>query len=116
PDQWNTPATSDIPVAFETGGSKERQLEQIITQKWLALYPDGWEAWAELRRTGYPRVHPRLSSQNPDVPADEIMRRLIFVEGEYSNNREAVEAAALLPELVAKGGNKNSTRLWWDAK
>ena len=42
------------------------------------------------------------------------MPRLIFVEGEYSNNREAVEAAEDFPELV--GGNLNSTKLWWDAK
>ena len=115
-DVWGTPAMSDIPVAFETGGGKERQLEQIITQKWLALYPDGVEAWAEVRRTGYPKLYPRLNSENSDVPADQIMRRLIFVESEYSNNQEAVLAAEQLPELTNKGGNKNSTHLWWDAK
>jgi hypothetical protein len=115
-DVWGTPASSDIPVKFETGGSKERQLEQIITQKWIALYPDGVEAWTELRRTGYPKTFPRLNSENPDVPADQIMRRLIFVDSEYSNNNAAVTAATQLPELVNKGGNKNSTRLWWDAK
>lgn len=115
-DKWGTPAMSDIPVAFETGGGKERQLEQIITQKWLALYPDGVEAWTEVRRTGYPRLYPRLNSENSDVPADQIMRRLIFVESEYSNNQDAVLAAEQLPELTNKGGNKNSTRLWWDAK
>lgn len=115
-DVWGTPALSDIPVAFETGGSKERQLEQIITQKWLALYPDGVEAWAEVRRTGYPKLYPRLNSENSDVPKDQIMRRLIFVESEYSNNQDAVLAAEQLPELVSRGGNKNSTHLWWDAK
>lgn len=115
-DVWNTPALSDIPVAFETGGSKERQLEQIITQKWLALYPDGVEAWAEVRRTGYPKLYPRLNSENSDVPKDQIMRRLIFVESEYSNNEDAVLAAEQLPEIASRGGNKNSTRLWWDAK
>ncbi|CAN5275236.1 SusD/RagB family nutrient-binding outer membrane lipoprotein [soil metagenome] len=115
-DQWNTPALSDIPVAFEAGGGKERQLEQIITQKWIALYPDGWEAWTELRRTGYPKVYPRLNSDNPDVPADQVMRRLVFVEGEFNNNNVAVTAAEQLSELQSRGGNKNSTRLWWDAK
>jgi len=115
-DVWNTPALSDIPVAFETGGSEERQLEQIITQKWLALYPDGVEAWAEVRRTGYPRLYPRLNSENSDVPKDQLMRRLIFVESEYSNNEDAVLAAEQLPEIASRGGNKNSTHLWWDAK
>lgn len=115
-DGKGTPALSDIPVAFDAGGSKERQLEQIITQKWIALYPDGVEAWAEVRRTGYPKLFPRLNSENSDVPADQIMRRLVFVDSEYSNNLDDVTAATQFPELVNKGGNKNSTRLWWDAK
>ena len=33
------------------GGSKEEQLEQIITQKWIAVFPNGNEGWAEVRRT-----------------------------------------------------------------
>jgi hypothetical protein len=115
-EEWNLPPSSDIPVAFLTTGTKEKQLEQIATQKWLALYPDGWEAWAELRRNRYPKFYPRVASDNVDVPRDRVMPRLIFVEGEYNNNRVAVEAAAQFPELTTRGGNKNSTRLWWDAK
>ncbi len=115
-DAYATPALSTIPVAFEAGGGKERQLEQIITQKWLALYPDGVEAWTEARRTGYPKLYPRLNSENSDVPANQMMRRLVFVDSEYSNNNAAVTAATQLSELTNKGGNKNSTRLWWDAK
>ena len=34
----------------------ELQLEQIITQKWIANFPLGHEAWAEFRRTGYPKL------------------------------------------------------------
>jgi hypothetical protein len=115
-DAWGTPASSDIPVAFDAGGSAERQLEQIATQKWLAIYPDGVEAWTEVRRTGYPKLFPRLNSENGDVPKEQIMRRLVFVDSEYSNNATAVNAAILLPELASRGGNKNSTRMWWDAK
>src|SRR5690606_19359882 len=111
-----TPAVSDIPVAFEVNGDKERQLEQIGTQKWIALFPNGWEAWAEMRRTGYPRYLPRLQSDNPDVAADEMIRRLTYVDGEFSTNSVAVNAALELPELAERGGDRNSTRLWWDAK
>jgi len=115
-DKWNTPAVWDIPVAFEVTGDKERQLEQIGTQKWIALFPDGWEAWAEMRRLGYPKYLPRLQSDNPDVAANEMIRRLTYVDGEYSNNAQAVNEALKLPELADKGGDRNSTRLWWDAK
>jgi hypothetical protein len=34
----------------------EQNPERIITQKWSAIYPEGREAWAEQRRTGYPKL------------------------------------------------------------
>jgi len=38
---------STVPVKYDAATA----LEQIHTQKWLGLFPDGWEAWAEQRRT-----------------------------------------------------------------
>lgn len=111
-DRWNSPPLSDIPVAFESAGSEERQLEQIITQKWLALYPDAWEAWSEYRRTGYPDLYPIVESANVNISEDETIRRITFVDGEYSNNQAAVEAAVGL----LGGPDQNDTRLWWDAR
>lgn len=112
----NSPAQTDIPVAFDAAGDMERQLEQIITQKWIALYPDGWEAFAELRRTGYPKTYPLLNTDNPDLATTDIFRRMTFVDGEFSNNEAAVLAAQQLGELSSRGGDKNSTKVWWDAK
>ncbi|WP_190810814.1 SusD/RagB family nutrient-binding outer membrane lipoprotein [Flagellimonas sp. S3867] len=112
-DAGTTPVT-DIPIAFDAGGGAERQLEQIITQKWIAIYPNGWEAWAELRRTGYPKQYARVESQNPDVGVDEIMRRMVYVQSEFDTNGDAVSAAIALPEM--SGGDKNNTKVWWDKK
>ncbi|MGX1928566.1 SusD/RagB family nutrient-binding outer membrane lipoprotein [Flagellimonas sp. 2504JD4-2] len=112
-DAGTVPVT-DIPIAFDAGGGAERQLEQIITQKWIAIYPNGWEAWAELRRTGYPRQYARVESQNPDVGVDEIMRRMVYVQSEFDTNGDAVNAAIALPEM--SGGDRNSTKVWWDKK
>lgn len=111
-DKWNSPAMTDIPVAYQSGADFETQLEQIITQKWIALYPDGKEAWAERRRTGYPRGYAIINSLNPDIPTTGMMRRLMFTTGEISTNTVAVEAAR---ELLG-GPDVNQTRLWWDAK
>ncbi len=111
-DDWSSPPLSDIPVAFDTGGSVERQLEQIITQKWLAIYPDGWEAYTEYRRTGYPKLYPIIKSENPRIPEDGVMRRITFVSSEYDDNGEATQAAISL----LGGPDENDTRLWWDAK
>lgn len=111
-DEFSSPPVSDLPVAFEAGADTERQLEQIITQKWLAIYPDGIEGWAEKRRTGYPTLYPIIESGHPDIPEDGVMRRLTFTSGEYQNNATAVEAATDL----LNGPDANTTRLWWDAK
>ncbi|MRH99256.1 SusD/RagB family nutrient-binding outer membrane lipoprotein [Kriegella sp. EG-1] len=100
-----------IPVAF--GGTDEEKLEQIITQKWLAIYPNGWEAWAELRRTGYPKQYARIQSENPDVAADEIVRRMVYVTSSFEPSSEGVDAAISSAEL---GSDKNNIKLWWDKK
>lgn len=107
-DMAKTPALSDIPVKFAADPAK--QMEQIITQKWLANYPNGHEAWAEYRRTGYPKLYARINSDNPDSPKDAVVRRTPFVIGEQQTNAKAVTDA------IGKlgGEDKSSTRLWWD--
>jgi hypothetical protein len=102
---------STIPVKFDAADDAVA-LEQIATQKWLGLYPDGWEAWADLRRRDLPKMYPRMASDNPDVGVDELMRRVTFVTGEYELNAEAVEDAKV--KLGGPDKDKGSTRLWWD--
>lgn len=121
PDQpsWDHAAVTDVEIAWDNvaflaagGGINETNLEQIITQKWLALYPDGMEAWAEARRTGYPKMFERIQSTNPDVDANEMMRRVPFTDNERSNNSAAVDAA----EGLLGGPDNAATKLWWDKK
>lgn len=107
-----TQPLTDIPVAYESGGSIERRLEQIITQKWLALYPNGWEAWAELRRTGYPRQYTRVASDNPDVGPDEVPSRMVYVAREFTTNEGAVNDA--IGRIT--GGDRNNSKVWWDQR
>jgi hypothetical protein len=104
---------STVPVAFQNSASKERVLEQIITQKWIALYPDSEEAWAERRRTNYPKLYERLESDNPEIPVDKIPRRVPFVGIEYNNNRSAVQTAV---STMLGGPDNGVTKLWWDKK
>ena len=109
-DNLGSLPVTDIPVAFSADA--EKQFEQIMTQKWLAIYPNGWESWAELRRTGYPKQYARLFSENSDVAVDEVPRRMVYTSSEFDTNGEAVNAAI----GTLTGGDKNSTKLWWDKK
>lgn len=100
-------ASSDITVAW----NEERKLEQIITQKWIAMYPLGQEAWTEFRRTGYPKIFPVIDNlSNGTVNTNIQLRRVVFPESEYTGNRAEVEKAILL----LKGPDEGGTRLWWD--
>ena len=106
-DVYNTPAVSDIPVAF--GSTEAVQREQIGTQKWLSLYPYmSPEAWAEFRRTGYPKLLPRLNSDNGGKEADRV-KRLIFPPDESIINPEGYATGVSII-----GGDNNDIRMWWD--
>jgi hypothetical protein len=107
-DAVNSPAMTDIPVAWSADPSK--QMEQIITQKWLALWPNGHEAWAEYRRTGFPKLYPRISSENLKVPKDAIVRRTPYVVGEQQTNPKGL--ATGISKLG--GPDDETTRLWWN--
>jgi hypothetical protein len=96
------------------GTDEEVHLERIITQKYLAIFPDGQEAWSEFRRTGYPRVIPnRYNYSTPEtINTDIQIRRLVFPTTEYAKNAEEVQKAVTLIGGVDHGGIK----LWWDKK
>lgn len=113
PMDSSNPPVSTVPVAYDNSGSKEKQLEQIITQKWIALFPDSEEAYSERRRTGYPTLYNRLNSLNPLIPITEIPRRMTYVSSEYSTNGEAVQDA--INNLLG-GPDNGTTKLWWDKK
>src|SRR5690606_8002267 len=90
---------------------EERQRDQIGTQKWLALYPESHEAWAEIRRSGYRKFYPLMSSQNPDLLTNQMIRRISLLDPAIIANGPAVEAAV---PLLGGGPDNVATRLWWD--
>lgn len=107
-DVENSPAVADIPVKFGTAIAVQRQ--QIGTQKWLAIYPDGLEGWAEFRRSGFPVMYPVVQSDNPDLPAGTFIKRLPYPSTEAINN-----GIELKKGIQLLGGADNAaTRLWWD--
>ncbi len=107
-DYLKSPAMATIPVKWGTTAAMQR--EQIATQKWLALYPDGIEAWADFRRARLPKLYPVANSDNADLPAGTFIRRIPFLDLEKQTNAEAVKAA----ESLLGGADKVNTPLWWD--
>lgn len=105
---FDVSAMTDITPKWSEG-SKEEKLERIITQKWLATYPDGCEAWAEQRRTGYPKLFKvAVNLSGGTIDTDIMIRRAMF-----PTDLDAGTISALTQLLG--GANTGGTRLWWDA-
>ena len=78
-------AMNTLGVKWDEGASKEEKLQRIITQKWIANFPLSCEAWAEYRRTGYPKLFPnRVNLSNGDINTNEQVRRLIYSDTEIN--------------------------------
>ena len=100
-------------VAWNSVSDFEGHLNQIITQKWLAVYPNGVEAWSEFRRTGYPKLSPVKQSLEPTIKAEngEFIKKLRYVDDELRENPNATSS-----ELNQGKGDGLNVRVWWDTK
>lgn len=112
-------ALGKITIAWEDSADDETMLERIITQKYLAIFPDGQEAWSEFRRTGYPKIFPNvINNQSGLISTSKQIRRLNFPSTEYATNAAAVQNAivTLNGESSNPTGDNGGTTLWWDKK
>jgi len=109
-DFLNSPAVSNVPIAWSSDPAV--QLQQIMTQKWLALYPDGLEAWADWRRSHVMKLYPAAHSDNTLIPDPSVkwLRRIPFLLTERQNNPDGVKTG----EAALGGPDNEITPLWWD--
>lgn len=107
----NAAAPTNLTIQWNDAASNEEKLERIITQKWLAIFPEGQEAWSEFRRTGYPKLFPVAVNNSAGLIDTKIqIRRLPFPQNEYNTNAAEVQNAISL----LGGADNGGTRLWWD--
>ncbi|MDR0729312.1 MAG: SusD/RagB family nutrient-binding outer membrane lipoprotein [Prevotellaceae bacterium] len=113
-DAYTYSPANTITIGWVESDDPERKLERIITQKYVAIFPDGQESWSEFRRTGYPKVIPVRFNRSPTntISTTEQIRRLVFPTTEYDKNTAEVQKAVDMIGGVDHGGIK----LWWDKK
>jgi hypothetical protein len=91
-------------------GTNNSQLDKIITQKYIAGFPDnGWEAWADQRRLKHTLIEP---TQNPDdgtglIKGDHVQRI------KYPSNQPSVNAKHYAEAIARQGEDLVSTKIWW---
>lgn len=107
----NSPAVSDVTVKWDDGATNEEKLEKIITQKWIAMYPEGSEGWTEFRRTGYPKMYSIMDIENPQFSKGQFIKRLTYPPTVTNSSQAQVDAAV----QAFLGGNDSANQpLWWD--
>lgn len=109
-EDW--PSVTKIGVKWNDADNNETKLEKIITQKYIAVFPNSWIAWTDLRRTGYPKMFPVLNAFDGDgsIEQGQMIRRIPWptTDPQVKKNIDATGLKAL------GGENLQATRLWWD--
>lgn len=86
---------------------EEIALQQIGEQYWVSSFFNGYESFANFRRTGFPMLTPN-PYPGKDINGDFI-RRLSYPDAEFSVNNENIQEA-----LNRQGPDNLDTRVWWD--
>ncbi|MGA0557835.1 SusD/RagB family nutrient-binding outer membrane lipoprotein [Larkinella sp. VNQ87] len=94
---------------YKTAGTVAEQMEQIQTQKWVALFlEDEYEIFANWRRTGYPVLTPTNYPGN--LTGGKIPTRFVVPDSEETYNK-----TNFIEARTRQGGtNTLSSVVWWD--
>lgn len=108
----NTKGLVTVGVKINNSDDNKVKLEKIITQKWLAQFPMGLEAWNDLRRTGYPRIFPVNDIGDGSLGKGRMIRRIPW------NMTDAAAAQDVNTSGIQALGGSNlmRTTLWWDVE
>lgn len=131
-DRWQVAGADDYLASTEKNiagtsanyddvvGAGNTPLEKIITQKYLALFPDmSIEAWSDKRRLNLPRFDV-LAYRDPAIYAalpSDVLDSRSFIKRVKIPNIESINNADEYNKgvaLMGAGGDKTSTNLWWD--
>lgn len=104
-DYFKTNMPSDYLSRPGVAYNETDALELIGTQKWIALFFTGLEAWFDWRRTDIPKLVPGRDNVN----GDKIPSRFAYPRSEQTLNAASREAA-----VAAQGADDFNTKVWWD--
>ena len=83
-------------------------LAQVIgEEKWFALFPDAYGAWAEQRRTGFPELHASPDAVNGGV----IPHRMLYPTNAKQVNPNGWQGGV---NTLAPAEDANTSKIWWE--
>lgn len=102
---------SDQKISDYLSGSSvswKGDLKQIYVQKWLALFRQSWEAWAEMRRTDVPALAP--AAYSGATGHNRIPFRFPYPDSEKKLN------SINIPASVTQTDYFWGYQIWWDTR
>jgi hypothetical protein len=105
--QWNNNSTTGLATMMAHANvmyNPANAVEQIAVQRYIHLFMNGYEAWAEYRRTGYPSD--MVSPGGKAVP-----RRQGYPSQESFNNTTNYNEAV---QRQFNGQDNLTGKVWWD--
>ncbi len=97
---------------YNSGGTFNQQLEQISVQKWISLFGNDYEVYANWRRTGYPTLSPVNYPGN--VTGGKMFRRFSLPNSENLTNHDNYIDALKRQGFAELNGDNLLTKVWWD--
>ena len=83
-------------------------LAQVIgEEKWVGLFPNGFDAWSEYRRTGFPALTPATDYLNNG----QIPSRYIYPSDEAGINAAGYNAGV---SSLSPATDNNTSKVWWN--
>ena len=95
------------------GHTAEKQKESINTQAWILHFTNPYEGWANLRRSGYPKLKSPADYGFTMINGHDIPVRLCYPVLESSYNKANYEDAV---SRQPGGVDSWNNRVWWDVK
>ena len=104
-------ATDYIAGLPDLSGADETSLKQLITQKWLANFPNGVEAWSDFRRTDYPDITLPIDgvSGSSTVASGTWVKRI-----RYPDKAHRLNEANMPANMNTLETDRMDIRVWWD--
>lgn len=102
---------ADSPLGSLTG-TNEDMMRMISTQRWIAAYTDGFEAWSVVRKSGYPE---NLADgvDDPEIYGFGDIGGRYPQRMKYGNQPKDNNGQNLSEALERQGADEQDTKLWW---
>ncbi len=98
-----------VPAGYLTNASVllngTNDLSKIMTQKWISNFLNGYEAWIDVRRTGFPQL---------PIPQDNLNSDKFPVRFRYPTIEQAANATNYNAAVTRIGGDTYNSKGWWE--